>query len=48
MNQEECDGLVTIIASRELIDIVVRPASRQLGRLVVEGIEIRWVERHDG
>lgn len=26
---------------------MVSPAGRQLGRLVVEGIEIGWIERHD-
>lgn len=48
VNQEECDGVVNIIVLRELIDVVVIPASRQPGRPMVEGIEIGWVERHRG
>lgn len=48
VNQEECDSLVNIMVGRELIDVVVSPASRQLGPLVIEGVGISWVGRHDG
>ena len=31
MNEEECDGLISIIVGGELINVVVSPTSRQLG-----------------
>jgi len=46
MDQEKGNGLISVVVGRELIDVVVSLASRQPGRLVVEGIEVERVERH--